>query len=227
MEYKRATIVFAALFLLFFVATSSGFANVSAIQEKLREVQLKLIGERIKQLQGQVSEVAREKPAEPQPEPQVSREELGARIETQIAGLEALIKQLKPRIIEEETERLEKEIARINKDIKTAEDGRLAQLQEELNQALLDYDSLNSQVQASLLESIRYQQALLLKEQLRVLKAKVGTIPTGTPRPVPAEEPVAQMTAAAIQEQIDKARLKLLLTQAKEIQENIAKLQAR
>ena len=227
MEYKRATLVVASLFLLFFIATSSGFANVSAVQEKLREVQLKLIGEKIKLLQKQVSDVGREKPAEPVPEPQLSKEELAGRLENQIKGLEALIKDLKPRIIEEETARLEKEIARIYLETRTATGERLLELQKELSAVLADYSKLQEQVKTAVQESIRQRQALILQEQLKVLKAKVGAIPTGTPAPVPVAEPAAKKNFEAIQAEIEKVKLKLLQTQAKEIQASIDKLKAK
>lgn len=227
MEYKRATLVVAFLFLLFFVSTSSGFANISSIQEKLRETQLKVIGERIKQIQGQIYEAGRAKPAEPEPEPQLSKEELAARLENQISGLEDLIKDLKPRIIEEETARLEKEVARIYGEIRTATGEHLAKLQNELSQALADYSKLQEQVKAAVEESIRQRQALILQEQLKVLKAKVGAIPTGTPAPVPVAESTAKKQIVAVQEELEKAKLKLLQTQARAIQENIDKLRAK
>lgn len=217
-----------ALFLLgFFVSTSNGFASISAVQEKLRETQLKLIGERIKQIQGQIFEVGREKSAEPVPEPQLSKEELAARLENQIKALEELTKQLKPRIIEEETARLEKEVSRINSEIRTASGEGLAELQKEFSQVLADYGKLQQQVKQSLEDSLRQRQAGLLREQLRVLQAKVEAIPRGTPAPVPVAEPVAKKNIEQIQTELEKVKLKLLQTQAKAIQETIDKLRAK
>ena len=227
MEYKRATLVVAFLFLLFLVSTSSGLANISAVQEKLREVQLKLIAEKIKLLQNQIFNVGREKPAKPVLEPELSREELGSRLENQIKGLEELISQLKPRIIEEETARLEKEVARIYAEIRTATGERLLELQSELSVVLVDYGKIQEQVKVSVEESIRQRQALVLQEQLKILKAKVGAIPRGTPAPVPVAEPVVKKNLEQIQAELEKAKLKLLQTQAKAIQENIDKLRAK
>jgi hypothetical protein len=227
MEYKRATLVVASLLLLLLVSTSNGFANLSAIQEKLRDVQLKLVGEKIKLIQKQISDIGREKPAEPAPEAQLSKEELASRIENQIKGLEALIKNLKPRVIEEETARLEKEIARIYLETRTATGERLLELQKELSAVLADYGKLQEQVKQSLEESLRHRQALILQEQLKVLKAKVGAIPTGTPAPVPVKEPAAKKNFEAIQAELEKVKLKLLQTQAKEIQASIYKLKAK
>jgi hypothetical protein len=227
MEISRVTLIIAVLLLGFLVSTSNGFANISAVQEKLREVQLKLIGEKIKLLQQQISDVGKAKPAESKPEPELSKEELSARIENQIKGLEAVIKDLKPRIIEEETARLEKEIARIYLETRTATGERLRELQDELSAVFIDYGKLNEQVKESLQVSLQQRQALVLQEQLKVLKAKVGAIPRGTPAPVPVAEPAAKKNFEVIQMELEKVKLKLLQTQAKAIQENIDKLRAK
>ena len=226
MEPTKVSLVAAVLLLFFFVSTSNGFANVSAIQEKLREAQLKLIGEKIKQLQGQVNEVGKEKPAEPKPEPELSKGELSLRLENQIKGLEAVIKDLKPKVIEEETARLEKEVALVNSELKTATGERLVELQEKLSQVLVDYGKVQDQVKMAVEESIREKQAFVLREKLKVLRAQVNAIPTGTPAPVPVKEPVAKKNIEAIQAELEKAKLKLLQAQAKQIQANIDKLKA-
>jgi len=196
-------------------------------QEKLREIQLKLIGEKIKLLQKQVTDVGKEKPAEPAKEPELSKEELSARLENQIKGLEAVIKDLKPRVIEEETARIEKETALINVELKTATGERLVELQEKLSQLLVDYSKVQDQVKTALEESIREKQAFVLQEKLKVLRAQVNAVPTGTPAPVPVKEPAAKKNFEQIQAELEKAKLKLLQTQAKEIQASIDKLRSK
>ena len=125
MNPNKPALIFALLFLLFFVSTSNGFANVTAIQEKLRDIQVKLIGEKIKLLQERIYEVSadinKERAAAvppPAPEPTLSREELAKSLENQIILLQVSIESLRPRAIEEEAIRIERRIADINRRLK-------------------------------------------------------------------------------------------------------------
>ena len=122
---NRLTLIVASLLLLFFIATSSGFANVSAIQEKLREIQVKLIRERLKLIQEEVSKVGERRAEELAPqraiEAPASREELSRRLEGQIRSLEEVIVGLRPKAVEEETARIEGRLSEIRAELETAE----------------------------------------------------------------------------------------------------------
>ena len=80
------------LVLLFFVSTSGGFADISSVQEQLREIQLKLVRERAKLIQQEIlnvsKQLAKTPPVSEAAPVAMSREALAKDIEMQIAALE-------------------------------------------------------------------------------------------------------------------------------------------
>lgn len=229
MAFNRLGLILAFLLLLFFVSTSSGLANLSAVQEQLRAAQLKLIKEKIKLLQEQVLKVGqpKEKPVKPAEEPVQNREELARRLETQIKALEQVVASLKPKAVEEETARIEKRIAEINIEIKTASGEKLLVLQEELQKLLIDYSKLQESIQRSLEEQIKERQIILLREQIRIAQEKLKSTPAPEAKPdVPVKKAPTedQSKFKTLQEEIEKVRLRLIQAQAKAVQEKINQL---
>ena len=230
MNFNRPVLVLSLLLLFFFVSTSEGFANVSAIQEKLRDIQIKLIRERIKIIQEQIFEVGGEVNQEraastlPTPEPAISREELARGLENQIVSLQGVIESLRPRAIVEETARIERRVADINKEAESATGERLLDLREELASLLSSYRGLEKELIADLDKSIKAKQLVLLQTQVRELRGKIIMIP----KPVPAPPPVSPVEAPEVKAQIDviqdklqALQLKFLREQAKLIQQKI------
>lgn len=222
MSKNRAPILFALLFLLFFVSTSAGFADVSSIQEQLREIQLKLIREKVKLLQEGILNV---RPAPPAPlpaappaptEPQPTREELSHTLEEQIRTLQGVVATLKPRAVEEEAAEIEGRIAAIGVELKTASDARLVSLQDELQNLIARHAALEKEVRQELDDALKYKQAVLIGQQIRTLQEKVATLPR-----IPAPAPVQTPDAGSIRETIEKLQLKLLQAQVKAIQEKV------
>lgn len=231
---NRALTIVAVLFLAFFVSTSEGFANLSSIQEQLRTIQVKIIKERIKQIQDQIVQLNKDKAKEAsvakvvvKEEPQLSVDELSKRLENQIKSIEVVIKALKPKAMEEEAARLEKRIADINKEIVSASGERLLELQDELGQVLADYTRLQDEIKQALSDSIRHKQVLALQEQIRILQGKIKLLPR---EPIVPKKPVSEDNTEQIkqiQESIQKIQLKIIQTQTKEIQQSIDKFKAK
>lgn len=227
--FNRPVLVFALLFLLFFVSTSDGFANVSAIQEKLRDIQLKLIRERIKLIQERIFEVGKEVNQErialpPAPEPAPSRDELAGNLENQIVSLQGVIESLKPRAIVEEIARIERRIAEINKKAETATGDQLLVLREELALLLENYRGLEKGLIAELDKSIKERQLVILQTKFRELREKVITLPRSVPvsPPVPpSESPDIKVQVDVIREKLQAVQLKFLREQARLIQQKI------
>lgn len=230
MNLNRPALVLSLLFLFFFVSTSDGFANVSAIQEKLRDIQLKLIRERIKLIQERIFEVGKEVNQErvaslpPAPEPAVSRDELAKNLENQIVSLQRAIDSLRPRFIGEETARIERRVAEINKEVGTATGERLLVLREELASLLENYRGLEKGLIAELDKSIKEKQLFILQTKIRELREKVITIPKPVPPSTPApfrEAPEVKAEVDVIRDKLQALQLKFLREQAKLIQQRI------
>lgn len=222
---NRAPLLFALLLLLFFVSTSAGLADVSAIQDKLRSLQLKIISEKLKLIQEGVlglhtaAPVPR-LPAAPATPPEPTREELSRILEEQIKILQSVVASLKPKAIGEEATRIEQEIARIVEELKTASGDQLIALQDQLNKLVAAHDALIQQVRQALEDSLKYKQALIISEQIRILQEKINTLP----RPSTAPNPLVQeqnTTLMNIQDSIQKLQLKVLQAQVKVIQEKV------
>lgn len=232
---NRASLIFASLLLLFLVSTSNGFASISSIQEQLRDIQLKLIKEKIKLTEEKISEVRKTIVLPPPPLPPerlMSRDELERTLKQQITVLESVVQSLKPKAIDEEAVRLEKFIQRLNEEIKTAEGERFEELQDEVSEALDDYADLQQQVRQSLEDNLKAQQAALIREQVKVLQEKVRALPREAPRVVVVPTPKGsneyeKAQVKLIQDQVEKIRLKILQEQIKAIQEKILDLRQR
>ena len=235
---NRAPIVIALLLLFFLVSTSAGFANISAVQDSLRSVQLKLIQEKIKLLQQGIIDAGKQQVKERaagdekrtaasaliKAEP--NREELAGTLERQITTLQSVIGSLRPRAIEEETARIEKRIGEIKEKVKTASGVVLRDLQDELNGLLAEYNALQDDVRSALAESITYRQALVIQEQVRAVQAKVQVLPRAQAAEIaPTKSTVATDAAVkGIEDQVEKLRLKIIQAQIKAIQEKISTL---
>lgn len=231
---NRATLVIATLFLLFLVSTSSQFASISSVQEQLREAQLKLqlkiIGEKILTLQGEVLKVGKEEVVAVSPLPEAaSREELEAGLENQIKMLETVVASLRPKAREEEIARIEQRVQEISQEVRTTNDEEALQgLQAELEELVASQAALQAEVGNSLAEELKRQQALLLQAKVRELQVKLQT----TSR-APSVSQAAQSSGAKgfdpatlrlVQDEIEKVQLRLLQTKAKVIQEQINKI---
>lgn len=225
MNVNRPILVSALLLLAFFVSTSAGFANLSSIQEKLRETQLKLIKAKIQFLQDQISNIAqpkKEAPPAPVPERAMTRKEIKQSLEDQIKALEQVVASLKPRVLEEETARLEKRIAQINAELQTATGSRVLALQEELGVVITDYNALQLLVMDELNDSIKARQVSVLQEQIKVLREKINLLPKQTPVASAAAGVEPEPSGInALKGEIEKVKLRLLQAQVKAIQEKI------
>lgn len=225
MDHKRPIALVSLLFLFFLVSTSRGAANVSAIQEKLREIQLKLIKEQIKLIQEKTLDVGRfvASPMVPAPEPVLNRDELALRLENQIRGLNDVVVALRPRVIEEEAVRIERRIAEINEEVKTATGARLRELRDELNLLLRDFTRIQSSLRESLDRSLKEREVQVLQTKIRELQEKVLLLPRTLPVPPPpmGEDGVIKTQVNIIQEQIQALQLKVLREQVKTIQGKI------
>lgn len=227
MNFNRTALLFSLLIVIFFVSTSAGFANVSAVQDQLRALQLKLVGEKIKQLQEAILKVGQPKPAAEQSPATPSAEELQRRIQTQIGALESLVASLKPREIEERTALLEARIDAINQEIQSATGSRLAELQTDLENALADYAALRQDVRSALDASLKEQQIAALRQQIRIMQEKVLLLPRSAPQtPALSSSPFSPQQYSVLKAELEKAKLKLIQAQSNAIQEKINQLKA-
>ena len=218
MNFNRIALLVSLLLLIFFVFTSAGLADISAVQDQLRALQLKLVGQKVKQLQDQILQVGHPAPPAPAPvaEPVLSPEEISRQIQNQIDALQSLVASLSPRAFDEQTAALEARISRINQAIQTAVGPQLAQLQNDLASALADYDALRLKVKSALDESMKEQQAAALRQQIRVLQEKILLLP----KPVPQ----APLQFAVLEDEIQKAKLKLVSAQMRAIRQKVDEL---
>lgn len=223
MTNNRAPLILALLLLLFFVSTSAGFADVSSVQEQLRAIQLKIIGEKLKMLQQgvlglsnapSVKPPAISAPAGPTPE------ELSRALEEQIQTLQGVVTTLRPRAIEEETTRIEERIRSIGQELKSAAGVKLVSLQEELGDLIAEHRALEAEVRKELDESLRYKQAVVIGEQIRALQEKVAMLPRAPTYATPKQEP----DLSGVKDTIEKLQLKLLQAQVKAIQEKVSEV---
>lgn len=226
---NRAPLLFALLLLLFFVSTSAGLADISAIQDQLRSVQLKIIAEKLKILQKGVLGLhvgpapAQAPPAGAPSAPEPTREELSRILEEQIKTLQGAVASLQPRAMEEEAVRIEQDIGRIVEAVKTASGDHLLALQDQLNKLIAAHDALVERVRQALEDSLKYKQAIVIAEQIRVLQEKINMLPR-TPTAPSALSQQQQTTLADIQDTIQKLRLKILQAQVKVIQEKVGQI---
>ncbi len=225
-------LVIALLLLFFFVATSASFADLTAVQGQLRDLQLKLIGEKIKLIQEKIYEVRRPKPETLAATKTMTVGELSQSLEMQIKALESVVASLRPRILDEETARIEQRIAAINSELQTASGTRLLELQDELRKAAADYQNLQQAVRVALEDSIKERQAVVLREQIRALQGKLvvvqaeefgrGAAPLAPGVPVPSR--AVTTPTQVVQGELEKAQLKLIQAQVKAIQEKILQM---
>lgn len=235
---KNKTLIISLFLLLFFVATSAGFASISSVQEQLRDVQLKLVKEKIKAIQQQILQMGKPK-SEVAPISTASTMtvgELAKSLEAQINALETVVVSLKPRVLDEETARIEQKIAGINQELRTATGDRLLELQGEMQKAAADYEKLQGAVRQALEDSIKSRQAVVLREQIRDLQGKLVVLQaqefgrlsiSPTASGAPAVYPTVTTPTQVIQAELEKAKLKLIQAQVKAIQEKILQMKAR
>lgn len=226
MNLNRSALLVSVLALLFLVSTSAGFASVSAVQDQLRALQLKVIGQKIKQLEENILAAGKPKPAAKEQSTEPTTEELQSRIQTQISALESLVSSLQPRVIDERTAALEARIDAIAREIQFAAGPRLAQLQADLESALADYSLLRQDVRAALDASLKEQQIAALRQQIRALQEKVLLLPRVAPPPSQAPAAQSQSQYPALQNELQKAKLKLIQAQSDAIQQKIDQLKA-
>ena len=216
------------LVLLFFVSTSGGFADISSVQEQLREIQLKLVRERAKLIQQEIlnvsKQLAKTPPVSEAAPVAMSREALAKDIEMQIAALENTVVSLRPRAVEEEAARIENRMREISAAIPKARGVDLLGLRAELQKLADEYEILQRTVQERLEESLRAQQVLLLRQQFLILKEKVETLPRAAPPSVPAVSAGAVAPSGGfktLDEQVQQLQLKVLQTQTKLLKEKL------
>ncbi|MBI2053511.1 MAG: hypothetical protein HYT41_02075 [Candidatus Sungbacteria bacterium] len=226
---NRTSLLFALLLLLFLVSTSAGFANVSSIQDQLRGLQLKIIGEKLKLIQEGILGIT-PTPVEvavvPPPAVQeMTPEQLADTLQKQIRVLEGIIGALKPQAMAQEAARIEQQIAEVQKQVADATGDELSALQERLSQLTEDQIVLEQSVRKSLEDSLKYNQALLIRDQIKALQEKVDTLPrtpTGAAAPVPPGPSQSQLEQ--VQDSIDSLRLKIVQAQIQAIREKVAGL---
>lgn len=231
---NRTPLLFALLLLLFFVSTSAGFADVSAIYDQLRGIQLKIIGEKLKIIQQGILGISPAPPkAEvyvPAPPPkEVTAEELASALHAQIKTLEGIVSVLKPQAMDEEAARIEKQIAEIQKQVAGATGDALLALQEKVSQLTSEQAVLEQSVRKALEDSLKYRQVLVIRDQIKLLQEKVDMLPRAAAIPSTVSTDASsigpsQEQLTEIQGSIDKLRLKLLQAQVKAIQEKITGL---
>ena len=236
---KNKALITAVLLLLLFVATSAGFASISSVQEQLRDVQLKLIKEKIKSIQEQILGFGKSKPGTTSigAAPTMTVGELSKSLEAQISALESVVASLKPRILDEEAARIEQKIVGISQELQTATGDRLLELQAELQKATSDYEKLQNAVRQALEDSIKDRQAIVLREQIRGVQQKLmilqaqdggGRAPVAPAAPgVPVLYPTVTTSTQVIQAELEKAKLKLIQAQVKAIQEKILQMKVK
>ncbi|MBI3631186.1 MAG: hypothetical protein HY221_02515 [Candidatus Sungbacteria bacterium] len=214
MNLNRIAVLSALLGLFFFVSTSAGLADISAVQGQLRALQLKLVGQKILLLQNAISEASHQQQQTLSVrEENVTPEEMSRRIQNQISALESLVASLKPKILDEKTAQLEARISAIDAQIQVATGPRLAELQNELAAAVEEYNGLTQEVRGALEASLKERQVVALEEQLKLLQERVILLPRPT-KPAPPDYSV-------LQDQVEKAQLKLLQAKMQAIQEKI------
>ncbi len=226
---NRAPFLFALLLLLFFVSTSAGFADISAIQDQLQIIQLKIIGEKLKAIQRGVLGIAPTPPPPAAPPPQSpkadapTQAELSRTLERQIQILQGVVATLQPQAISEEAARIENRIAEIGEEVKKATGDTLLALQDELARLAAQQDTLQQQIRVALEDSIKHKQTQFIREQIRVLQEKIAILPRPSTVPNP---PVVQQNATLmeIQDKIQKLQLRVLQTQVKVIQEKVLQI---
>jgi len=231
---NRTPLLFALLLLLFFVSTSAGFANFSAIQDQLRGLQLKVIGEKLKILQQGVLGVTTTPPKAASPLPplvkEITAEELSATLKAEIKTLEGIVITLKPQAMDEEAVRIEKQLAEIQKEAASATGDELFALRERLSRLTSEQAALEQNVRKALEDSLKYRQVLIIRDQIKLLQEKVDVLPRAPTGPAAASVPATSSTGPSkeqlteVQNSIDKLRLKLLQAQVKAIQEKIKSL---
>lgn len=228
-------LVIALLLLFFFVATSASFADLTTVQGQLRDLQLKLIKEKIKSIQEKIYEIGRPKPETTSTlaAKTLTVGELSQSLEAQINALESVVQSLKPRVLDEETVRIEQKIAVINQELPSATGVRLLELQDELQKAAVDYEKLQLAVRQALEDSIKNRQAIVLREQIRAVQEKLivlraqefgrAAVPPGAPS-APASSLTVTTPTQVIQAELEKAKLKLIQVQIRAIQEKIQQM---
>lgn len=229
-------LIIALLLLFFFVATSASFADLTTVQGQLRDLQLKLIKEKIKSIQERIYEIGRPKPeiVSTLTTKTLTVGELSQSLEAQINALESVVQSLKPRILDEETARIEQKIAGISQELRTATGSRLLELQNELQKAAADYEKLQLAVRQALEDSIKNKQAIVLREQIRAIQEKLivlraqefgrTVVPAGVPPSAPVSSRTVTTSTQVIQAELEKAKLKLIQAQIRAIQEKIQQM---
>ena len=226
---NRTSLLFALLLLLFLVSTSAGFANVSSIQDQLRGLQLKIIGEKLKLIQEGILGIAPTPPEvaviHPPVVQEMTPEQLADTLQKQVQVLEGIIGSLRPQAMAQEAARIEKEISEVQKQVAGATGDELLALQERLTQLTEDQVALEQSVRKSLEDSLKYNQALLIRDQIKVLHEKVNTLPhTPTGAAVSVPPGPSQSQLQQVQDSIDKLRLKIVQAQIQAIREKVAGL---
>ncbi|QQG45484.1 MAG: hypothetical protein HYW89_00905 [Candidatus Sungiibacteriota bacterium] len=225
---NRPQLILAVLLLAFFLGTSSGFASVSAIQDQLRVIQLKLIKERLKLIQEQTLKLKVEQPPAPAPKPAPTPppEEMLKTLEQQKKLLEQAVASLRPKAIEDEANRIDKRLKEMRTELDTAGGGRLQELQKELVLLLEDQARVEAQTRELLEESLKARQAVLLREQVLRLEERIRLLPrpVAKPKVEAAVQTPTDVQLKVIKEQIEKAQLKLLQTQIKAVTDKIQQL---
>ena len=235
MKFSPILAIVLLLLFLFFLVSGNSFANFSSIQEQLKDIQVKIIKEKLKQLREQVLNIggikkeADIKPVVKPPEPSLSAEELSRRLETQIKVLGEVINALKPRAIEEETARLDRRLQEINQEIQAAGGERLKILQKELEIVFKDYAKLQEETRKAVEDSLKQKQLSVLQEQVLLLKEKVLRVPkppvikqeVALKPPLSTESEEKNKELQRLKEEIDKIKLKILQSQIQAIQSGI------
>lgn len=234
---NRAPIVVSLLLLFVLVSTSAGFASISGVQDQLRAIQLKVLQEKARLIQQSIIDAGKQQIKERDDakaredmtvvgtsEP--DRAELESTLQSQIMSLQNIIRSLRPRAIDEETDRIEKRIGQIKVKVRTASGKALGDLQTELNGLLAEYDNLQTEVRQQLSESITYRQALVIQEQIRAVQARVQVLPTAHAAETEqmASKTATKTTVKGIEDTLEKLRLKVIQAQIKAIQEKITNL---
>ncbi|MFY9463108.1 MAG: hypothetical protein WAP52_02900 [Candidatus Sungiibacteriota bacterium] len=228
MTENRAPLLFALLLLLFFVSTSAGFADLSAIQNQIQVIQLKVIGEKLKAIQQGILGIDAGPPpvvvAVISPKvPEPTREALSRTLEQQIQVLQGVVARLQPQATAEEAARIEKRIAEIGNEVETASGDKLLALKNELDGLIAERDILEQQIRTALGDSIKYKQVQVIGEQIAVLREKVAVLPRQSTAP---SSTMAKQNATVIelQDNIQKLQLRVLQAQVKAIQEKVKQI---
>lgn len=231
MKNKKALIIWGLVGVLVIYFGINGFAGIAEVQEQIKSIKLKIIGEQIKLLQEKILGAGKEKPKPVvvESEPVKSKEELSKSLEEQIKQLEAVVRVLRPKAMDEEVLRLEKKITEISVAIGAAEGEKLVDLQKEFNKAVTDYNKLSLEVRKALDENIKAKQADAIREQIRALKEKISLLPTpeSFKKVAAVKDESKKASLQLLQEQIKAVKAKLLAEQIKAVQEKIDQLKAK